>query len=64
MFVKKLINNCILDNREINVNLEKKIIKGRKGELIFYKIFVIGKEYLIKFFILIEKLYLLNKFWY
>lgn len=64
MFVKKLINIRILDNRETNANSEKKIIKGRKGESIFYKTFVIGKEHLIKLSTLIEKPHSSNKPWH
>lgn len=55
VFVKKLINNRILDNRETNANSEKKIIKGRKGESIFYKTFVIGKEHFTKLSTFIKK---------
>lgn len=61
MFVKKIINNRILDNRETNANSEKKIIKGRKGESIFYKTFVIGKEHFTELSTFIEKPHSSNK---
>lgn len=58
---KKIISNRILDNRETNANSEKKIIKGRKGESIFYKTFVIGKEHFTKLSTFIEKPHSSNK---